>query len=334
MTDADTQWAFLDALGDGVYGVDTTGACIFVNAAAVRLLGYDSRNDLLGRNMHLAIHHTRPEGSPYSAGGMPVAAHRNQRPSRPTRERDALASGRDTFLCRVLLLPRVRRRPGDGKRHHLQRHLGPPGLAKAPRGAIRGQPNPGSGRSYRGRDAARQPSRRHRHRPRLGHRSLLAQGRLGRWPSEVPLRGPMVRRGRRSLPRVRGKECLQSPGNGLRHGRGGLGDGGAYTRRRFISRPEGPAPRRTPHVTVYAAASPSRSWPVPRSLGAVEFYARKRIAIDESLLESVSTLGQQIGQTLERRPLRGIAGRERTPQGGNPGLGPPMRSSRWMPQVG
>ena len=36
-------------------------------------------------------------------------------------------------------------------------------------------------------------------------------------------------------------------------------------------------------------------------MGAVEFYARHRIDLDESLLEALSTLGHQIGQTLERR---------------------------------
>ena len=55
--------AFVDALGDGVYGVDLDGRCLFVNASALRILGYDRKDELVGRNMHEAIHHTRLDGS-------------------------------------------------------------------------------------------------------------------------------------------------------------------------------------------------------------------------------------------------------------------------------
>ena len=77
------QWQFLDALGDGIYGVDATGACVFVNSAAVRMLGYESTADLLGRNMHEVIHHTRPDGTPFPPppGRVSAAAHHHQRPS-------------------------------------------------------------------------------------------------------------------------------------------------------------------------------------------------------------------------------------------------------------
>ena len=40
-----------------------------------------------------------------------------------------------------------------------------------------------------------------------------------------------------------------------------------------------------------------------RVVGAVEFQSRQPIALDESLLEAVATLGHQIGQTLERRAV-------------------------------
>ncbi len=55
----------MNATAEGIYGVDTEGRCIFINAAGVAMLGYDSAAELLGRNMHEAMHHTRPDGSPY-----------------------------------------------------------------------------------------------------------------------------------------------------------------------------------------------------------------------------------------------------------------------------
>ena len=63
---------FLDALGDGIYGVDAEGRCTFVNRAALDILGYGSAEDLLGRNMHVAIHHTRPDGSPFPVADCPL----------------------------------------------------------------------------------------------------------------------------------------------------------------------------------------------------------------------------------------------------------------------
>ena len=72
------QWDFIDALGDGVYGVDRDGRCTFVNAAALRMLGYAVPADLIGRNMHATIHHTRPDGSAFPQAGLPTAAYRDQ----------------------------------------------------------------------------------------------------------------------------------------------------------------------------------------------------------------------------------------------------------------
>lgn len=55
----------LASAAEGLYAIDTEGACIAVNPAGVRILGYDDEEELLGRNMHQMIHHTRPDGSPY-----------------------------------------------------------------------------------------------------------------------------------------------------------------------------------------------------------------------------------------------------------------------------
>ena len=55
----------LDSTGEGIYGIDLEGNCTFANPASVRLLGFESDEELLGRNMHELVHHTRPNGDPY-----------------------------------------------------------------------------------------------------------------------------------------------------------------------------------------------------------------------------------------------------------------------------
>lgn len=54
-----------DSIPEGIYGLDLRGNCTFANAACVRLLGYERQEDLLGKNMHSLIHHTRADGAPY-----------------------------------------------------------------------------------------------------------------------------------------------------------------------------------------------------------------------------------------------------------------------------
>lgn len=55
----------LQSAGEGIYAVDLEGRCTVVNREALRLLGYDHEDELLGRNMHRVVHHTRPDGIPY-----------------------------------------------------------------------------------------------------------------------------------------------------------------------------------------------------------------------------------------------------------------------------
>jgi len=56
----------LDSTAEAIYGIDDRGYCTFCNPACVQMLGYDSDRELLGRHMHDLIHHTRPDGAPYS----------------------------------------------------------------------------------------------------------------------------------------------------------------------------------------------------------------------------------------------------------------------------
>jgi diguanylate cyclase (GGDEF)-like protein/PAS domain S-box-containing protein len=53
------------ATEEGIFGVDLHGKCIFINPAGLGMLGYDSEDELLGKNIHAAIHHTHPDGTPY-----------------------------------------------------------------------------------------------------------------------------------------------------------------------------------------------------------------------------------------------------------------------------
>lgn len=53
----------LDAAGEGIYGIGLDGTCMFCNRACLELLGYHDQSELLGRNMHDLVHHTRDDGS-------------------------------------------------------------------------------------------------------------------------------------------------------------------------------------------------------------------------------------------------------------------------------
>ena len=72
----------LACTGEGIYGVDMEGRCVFINRAGAEMLGY-SPEDVLGRGMHDLMHHTRPDGSHYPADECPILlAFRNGQPCR------------------------------------------------------------------------------------------------------------------------------------------------------------------------------------------------------------------------------------------------------------
>jgi PAS domain S-box-containing protein len=53
----------LDSTAEGILGIDLEGRCTFCNPASLRILGYERVEDLLGKNLHQVIHHSRPDGS-------------------------------------------------------------------------------------------------------------------------------------------------------------------------------------------------------------------------------------------------------------------------------
>lgn len=55
----------LNSTAEGIYGVDLEGKCTFCNPAGLRMLGYSTPDDVLGKNMHLLSHHSHPDGTAY-----------------------------------------------------------------------------------------------------------------------------------------------------------------------------------------------------------------------------------------------------------------------------
>lgn len=55
----------LDSTAEAIYSIDLEGNCTLCNSTCARLLGYDDPAELLGRNMHQVLHHTRANGTPY-----------------------------------------------------------------------------------------------------------------------------------------------------------------------------------------------------------------------------------------------------------------------------
>ena len=55
----------LNSADEGIFGVDRKGVCIFVNDACLKLLGYTSSEEFLGKQMHDLIHHHHANGSVY-----------------------------------------------------------------------------------------------------------------------------------------------------------------------------------------------------------------------------------------------------------------------------
>ena len=51
----------LNSTAESIYSVDLQGRCTFCNFACVRMLGYTNPEELLGKSMHTACHHTRAD---------------------------------------------------------------------------------------------------------------------------------------------------------------------------------------------------------------------------------------------------------------------------------
>ena len=49
----------MDSVPEGIFGIDINGICTFCNKSCLKLLGYTSQEQIIGKNMHWLIHHSR-----------------------------------------------------------------------------------------------------------------------------------------------------------------------------------------------------------------------------------------------------------------------------------
>ena len=61
----ETRRLLLDNVAEAILGTDTNGICDFANPACVRMLGFDSADEVVGKNIHNLIHHTHEDGTPF-----------------------------------------------------------------------------------------------------------------------------------------------------------------------------------------------------------------------------------------------------------------------------
>ena len=73
---ADPLWQrqlglLLESTGEGIFGIDLDGHCMFINRAGARMLGWQPA-EVLGRNMHELTHHSHADGSTYPDTDCPI----------------------------------------------------------------------------------------------------------------------------------------------------------------------------------------------------------------------------------------------------------------------
>ncbi|MEC5205620.1 diguanylate cyclase (GGDEF)-like protein/PAS domain S-box-containing protein [Vogesella perlucida] len=84
------QETLLQSLGEGVWGTDNAGHCIFVNDAALAMLGYQ-RHELDHSDAHALVHHHHPDGRPYPEYDCPIVQTRRDGQPR---------AGEDYLICK------------------------------------------------------------------------------------------------------------------------------------------------------------------------------------------------------------------------------------------
>ncbi len=61
----------LNSTGEGIFGIDLSGCCVFINRAGATMLGWEAA-DVLGHNMHELTHHSHADGSHYPDTACPI----------------------------------------------------------------------------------------------------------------------------------------------------------------------------------------------------------------------------------------------------------------------
>lgn len=85
----------LDSAGEGIYGADPEGRCVFINPAALNMLGFRAE-EVLGLDQHGLFHHHRPDGSVYPHADCPI--HQTLRDGQAREVEDAFIRRDGTFL--------------------------------------------------------------------------------------------------------------------------------------------------------------------------------------------------------------------------------------------
>lgn len=55
----------LDSTAEAIYGIELRGLCTFCNTTFLKMMGYASAREVLGKDMHDLIHHSYPNGDPF-----------------------------------------------------------------------------------------------------------------------------------------------------------------------------------------------------------------------------------------------------------------------------
>ena len=288
--------AFIDALGEGVYAVDRAGNCLFLNASALRILRYDRSDDLLGRNMHEAIHHTRLDGTLFPQSACPLL--HTSKSGQPVRLDNELLWRSDgtSFFAEYSSYPvfedgivvgsvitftenEVRQ---DARVRLAVQHAVSQILVGARRAQMMTQVVQAVARGF-GWDVGlfwRQEG-------------TVEQGlRLATWSGMGD--------------QVQASGLAESSADLVLHADDRLA-GQAWATRRAVHLPDlgtESCDRRLDRAARAFALRSAFAFPIAagsRIFGAVEFYSRARIDVDGTLLEAVETLGQMIGQALDRQ---------------------------------
>ena len=61
----------LASTGEGIFGVDLEGLCVFINPAGARMIGFEP-GQVLGQNMHILTHHSHGDGAHYPVDDCPI----------------------------------------------------------------------------------------------------------------------------------------------------------------------------------------------------------------------------------------------------------------------
>jgi PAS domain S-box-containing protein len=61
----------LESTAEGIFGLDVQGHFTFLNKAGAEMLGFTPQ-EVLGKDAHALVHHSRPDGSPYPAEECPI----------------------------------------------------------------------------------------------------------------------------------------------------------------------------------------------------------------------------------------------------------------------